>query len=192
MGMFDTISIGDSLPSTPEMKALGFDVNNRSFQTKDLSNSLSNYVIQDGILFEKKYRINEFVEGNLKSKDWIDRLGHIKREQPYLERVTGYQNCEINFYDHTQNVQGLYDCWVEYKAIFNNGKCTSIVVDKFNQVSNYDRLKQEREWLEDMDRINNLWYNKYFRHTWVGKQFAKIWYKVCNKLSLFFGRISFI
>ena len=192
MGMFDTISIGDSLPSTPEMKALGFDVNNRSFQTKDLSNSLSNYVIQDGILFEKKYRINEFVEGNLKSKDWIDRLGHIKREQPYLERVTGYQNCEINFYDHTQNVQGLYDCWVEYKAIFNNGKCTSIVVDKFNQISNYDRLKQEREWLEDMNRINNLWYNKYFRHTWVGKQFAKIWYKVCNKLSLFFGRISFI
>ena len=192
MGMFDTISIGDSLPSTPEMKALGFDVNNRSFQTKDLSNSLSNYVIQDGILFEKKYRINEFVEGNLKSKDWIDRLGHIKREQPYLERVTNYQNCEINFYDHTQNVQGLYDCWVEYKAIFNNGKCTSIVVDKFNQISNYDRLKQEREWLEDMDRINNLWYNKYFRHTWVGKQFAKIWYKVCNKLSLFFGRISFI
>ena len=192
MGMFDTISIGDSLPSTPEMKALGFDVNNRSFQTKDLSNSLSNYVIQDGILFEKKYRINEFVEGNLKSKDWIDRLGHMKREQPYLERVTGYQNCEINFYDHTQNVQGLYDCWVEYKAIFNNGKCTSIVVDKFNQISNYDRLKQEREWLEDMDRINNLWYNKYFRHTWVGKQFAKIWYKVCNKLSLFFGRISFI
>lgn len=192
MGMFDTISIGDSLPSTPEMKALGFDVNNRSFQTKDLSNSLSNYVIQDGILFEKKYRINEFVEGNLKSKDWIDRLGHMKREQPYLERVTGYQNCEINFYDHTHNVQGLYDCWVEYKAIFNNGKCTSIVVDKFNQVSNYDRLKQEREWLEDMNRINNLWYNKYFRHTWVGKQFAKIWYKVCNKLSLFFGRISFI
>ena len=192
MGMFDTISIGDSLPSTPEMKALGFDVNNRSFQTKDLSNSLSNYVIQDGILFEKKYRINEYVEGNLKSKDWIDRLGHMKREQPYLERVTGYQNCEINFYDHTQNVQGLYDCWVEYKAIFNNGKCTSIVVDKFNQVSNYDRLKQEREWLEDMNRINNLWYNKYFRHTWVGKQFAKIWYKVCNKLSLFFGRISFI
>ena len=192
MGMFDTISIGDSLPSTPEMKALGFDVNNRSFQTKDLSNSLSNYVIQDGILFEKKYRINEFVEGNLKSKDWIDRLGHMKREQPYLERVTNYQNCEINFYDHTQNVQGLYDCWVEYKAIFNNGKCTSIVVDKFNQISNYDRLKQEREWLEDMDRINNLWYNKYFRHTWVGKQFAKIWYKVCNKLSLFFGRISFI
>ena len=192
MGMFDTISIGDSLPSTPEMKALGFDVNNRSFQTKDLSNSLSNYVIQDGILFEKKYRINEFVEGNLKSKDWIDRLGHMKREQPYLERVTNYQNCEINFYDHTQNVQGLYDCWVEYKAIFNNGKCTSIVVDKFNQISNYDRLKQEREWLEDMNRINNLWYNKYFRHTWVGKQFAKIWYKVCNKLSLFFGRISFI
>ena len=192
MGMFDTISIGDSLPSTPEMKALGFDDNNRSFQTKDLSNSLSNYVIQDGILFEKKYRINEFVEGNLKSKDWIDRLGHMKREQPYLERVTNYQNCEINFYDHTQNVQGLYDCWVEYKAIFNNGKCTSIVVDKFNQISNYDRLKQEREWLEDMDRINNLWYNKYFRHTWVGKQFAKIWYKVCNKLSLFFGRISFI
>ena len=192
MGMFDTISIGDSLPSTPEMKALGFDVNNRSFQTKDLSNSLSNYVIQDGILFEKKYRINEYVEGNLKSKDWIDRLGHMKREQPYLERVTNYQNCEINFYDHTQNVQGLYDCWVEYKAIFNNGKCTSIVVDKFNQISNYDRLKQEREWLEDMDRINNLWYNKYFRHTWVGKQFAKIWYKVCNKLSLFFGRISFI
>lgn len=192
MGMFDTISIGDSLPSTPEMKALGFDINNRSFQTKDLSNSLSNYVIQDGILFEKKYRINEYVEGNLKSKDWIDRLGHMKREQPYLERVTYYQNCEINFYDHTQNVQGLYDCWVEYKAIFNNGKCTSIVVDKFNQVSNYDRLKQEREWLEDMNRINNLWYNKYFRHTWVGKQFAKIWYKVCNKLSLFFGRISFI
>ena len=192
MGMFDTISIGDSLPSTPEMKALGFDVNNRSFQTKDLSNSLSNYVIQDGILFEKKYRINEYVEGNLKSKDWIDRIGNMKREQPYLERVSGYQNCEINFYDHTQNVQGLYDCWVEYKAIFNNGKCTSIVVDKFNQVSNYDRLKQEREWLEDMNRINNLWYNKYFRHTWVGKQFAKIWYKVCNKLSLFFGRISFI
>jgi hypothetical protein len=192
MGMFDYISISDSLPSTPEMKALGLDVNNRSFQTKDLSNSMSNYIIQDGMLFEQKYKINEFIEGDVNSKDWIARLGHMKREQPYLERVTEYQNCEINFYDHVQNVQGMYDCWIEYKAIFNGGKCINIVVDKFEQKSNADRLKQEREWLEDMDRINNLWYNKYFRHTRVGRWLTKKWYTICNKISLFFSRISLI
>lgn len=188
--MFDYISISDSLPSTPEMKALGLSVNNRSFQTKDLDCSLGEYFIQDGMLFEQKYKINEFIEGDVNSKDWIDRLGHMKREQPYLERVADYQNCEIYFYDYRHDVQGLYDCWIEYKAIFNNGKCVDIVVHKFEQKSNADRLKQEREWLEDMERINNLWYNKYFRHTRIGRWLTNKWCRVCNKLSDFFGRIS--
>ena len=188
--MFDYISISDSLPSTPEMKALGLDVNNRSFQTKDLDCSLGEYFIQDGMLFEQKYKINEFIEGDVNSKDWIARLGHMKREQPYLEKVTEYQNCEINFYNHVQNVQGMYDCWIEYKAIFNGGKCINIVVDRFEQKSNADRLKQEREWLEDMKRINNLWYNKYFYHTRIGRWLTNKWFRGCTKLSNFFGRIS--
>lgn len=190
MGMFDYISIGDSLPSTPEMKALGLDVNNGSFQTKDLSNSMSNYIIQDGMLFEQKYKITEYIEGNLKSKDWIERLGHMKREQPYLERVTDRENCEIHFYDHRPDVQGLYDCWIEYKATFNSGKCIDICVHKFNQRSNAERLKLEKEWLDDMDRINNLWCNKYFFHTYIGRWLNNKWYRVCNKLSCFFSRIS--
>ena len=46
MGMFDNISVADPLPYNSEMSELGLDINNRSFQTKDLDCVLAEYIIQ--------------------------------------------------------------------------------------------------------------------------------------------------
>ena len=56
MGMFDTINVSDPLPFSDEMKELGLNINNDSFQTKDLENTLSLYYIQGGKLFLEKYK----------------------------------------------------------------------------------------------------------------------------------------
>ena len=85
MGMFDTIQWGDNLPFSEEMKEFGLDKNNWSFQTKDLHCCLGNYVVQDGNFFLQKYKNEKWVEGDINSKNWLDRIGSFERTEPYLE-----------------------------------------------------------------------------------------------------------
>ena len=87
MGMFDTINVSDPLPFSDEMKELGLNINNDSFQTKDLENTLSLYYIQGGKLFLEKYKKEEWVQGNQNAKHYLDRIGRLERAEPYLDPV---------------------------------------------------------------------------------------------------------
>ena len=55
--MFDTIECSDEMPYNDEMASLGLSARNWEFQTKDLHNCMADYVLQDGILLEKKYKV---------------------------------------------------------------------------------------------------------------------------------------
>lgn len=180
--MFDNISISDALPFSQEMKDLGLDLNNHNWQTKDLDNCLNQYFIQGSRLFDQRYKINEFVDG--------EPMGYFKREEPYLAPV--YHHGEIYFYDFIRDVQDKWDCWVEFKAIFTNGDLDRYELVKFEKTDNAERKQRQKEWQEQIDRENSIWVNKYFFHTkpvkWFGR---KIWYRVCTAISKFFNKISY-
>lgn len=175
MGMFDDISISDPLPYTQEMKDLGLDKNNRIWQTKDLGQSMSLYFIQGGKLFIEKYKVNTWVEGNPKGKSVMDRIGHLKREEPYLEEVPFHG--EIFFYDYSNDVEDKWDCWIEFKATFTKGTLDGFELFSFKKEDNTERVRSDKKWKEELFAKQNLWRNKYIFNTkwfWVIRH--NIWY----------------
>ena len=145
MGMFDTIQWGDNLPFSGEMKVLGLDKNNWSFQTKDLHCCLDTYIVQDGHLFLQKYKDQSWVEGDPKAESLMDRMGFLKRVDPYLEAQKGLTET-ICMYDYRQDVDGLWDCTIDFKVVFVYGMVESVELTKFDKRSNSERKQQELEW----------------------------------------------
>jgi hypothetical protein len=189
MGMFDNISVSDQLPFSEEMIALGLDKNNLTFQTKDLECVLETYIIQDRKLYRQCYKSEVYVEGDAKSKNWLGRLGHIERNDPYLSPVEHHG--EVYFYEFIKDVNDKWDCWVEFKATFTKGNVDKIELFKFDKTDNTERRQREKQWLEETERLKNIWYNKYFCHTRPYRWFShRVWYTTCYKLGNFFHKIS--
>jgi hypothetical protein len=190
MGMFDNISVSDPLPFTEEMKALGFAENKHTFQTKDLDNTLSSYIIQNNKLYIEKYKTERWVEGDPDSKNPFYKIGRIEREDLYFEEVPYHG--EIYFYDFCQDKENKYDCWIEFKAIFTNGTLEKIEPFKFTAEDNSLRKQREKEWAEKFDEQQRAWYNKYFFHTKPYRWFVnRIWYRACYNLGSFFHKLSY-
>jgi len=183
MGMFDTIQWGDNLPFSEEMREFGLDKNNWSFQTKDLDCCLADYV------FLKKYKNNDWVQGNPNAKDIMDRFGSLKRTEPYLEidKITS----TIYMYDYRHDVLGLWDCSVEFKVIVIDGKVQSTELVRFEKIPNADRKQQELEWKQNLEYANSRWYNRFIFHTssylWVRRILSRAFYKI----GTFFQTISY-
>ena len=190
MGMFDTLSISDSLPYTQEMKDLGLDKNNHNWQTKDLDNALNLYYVQGGRLLLQKYKKTEWLEGDKNANSLMDRLGYFNREDPYLEPV--YYHGEIYFYDFIHDVEDKWDCWVEFKAVFTNGTVDRYELVRFDKKDSFERKQREKEWVEHINTQNNKWINKYFFHTKPVRWFRqRVWYRGCMALSNFFNKLSY-
>ena len=188
MGMFDNISVSDTLPFNQEMKDLGLDINNHSWQTKDLSNSLSQYYIQGGRLFEQKYKIHNWIAGDEKAESFMDRLGHMEREDPYLEPV--YHHGEIYFYDFVSDVQGKWDCWIEFKAVFTNGGLDRYELVKFEKKDNAERKAADEAFFNEMEEEKRKFINRYFFHTKPYRWFSRKWYSACVSIGNFFYKLS--
>ena len=183
--MFDNINCADALPYSEEMIALGLNKNNRTFQTKDLDNCLETYDIQGGKLFIIRHKTQKWIEGNPNSDSPFKRLGYLKQEDPYLEQVLYHG--EIFFYDHINDVQGKWDCWVEFKAIFTNGIVEKYELVKFKKTDNTERKTREKAFLERYQQENNKWYNKYFLHTslirWVRRKLSRVLYEIGSSIT---------
>lgn len=187
--MFDTLSISDSLPYTQEMKDLGLDTNNRSWQTKNLENAMELYYIQGGRLFCQRFSKTQWIEGDANAKSVMDRFGHLERECPYLEPI--YHHGEVYFYDFINDVDNKWDVWVEFKAVFTNGTVDRYELVKFEKKDNEERKQHEKEWKAKLLAEENKWSNKYIFHTkpyrWIARQF----YRVCYNLGEFFHNLSY-
>lgn len=163
MGMFDTIAWADSVPTSPEMDELGLNKRDWEFQTKDLDSALDLYSVQDGRLYIQKYRKTEWVEGDPKGESLMDKLGHLNREEPYWEFVP--KTATVGMYDYRQNVDGKWDCIIDYEAIFIDGVVSSVKLSKFEKRSNVERLKRDQAWRDQIMYENSRWYNRFFFHT---------------------------
>lgn len=184
MGMFDTISVSDQLPFTDEMKELGLDARNYSLQTKDLDNVMAEYVLQENKLYITKYKISEWVDGDPKAKNMFDRIGYLKREEPYLEEVKHHgviYGCE-----YRTNVDNKWDCWIEFELKFTDGLLTESSVHKFDKVDATERIQRQDKFMREIKERNSRFINKYFFHTtayrWFGGKIRRVLSAAANAL----------
>ena len=187
--MFDYISVSDKLPFNQEMKDLGLDINNHVWQTKDLDNTLSTYDIQGNRLFEHRYKVNKFITGDPKAGTYMDRMGHMERDELYYEPIIHHG--EIYFYDYVNDVQGKWDCWIEFKAIFTNGCLDRYELVNFEKTDNTERKKLEENWKQKIQYQNSRWINKYLLHTKAYRKFSRLWYRFFTAIGNFFQSLAF-
>ena len=162
MGMFDTIHCSDAMPFNDDMAALGLNTRDWSFQTKDLDNVLSEYVLQNGFLYEKKYKESKWVERDLTRKPGMGNFGHIERTGEYLDYIPHHG--VINMCDYREDVMG-WDCYVEYAVTFTNGKATNTELTEFTKEDSAPRIRRIRELCNRMAAQRAKWYNKYIFDT---------------------------
>ena len=157
MGMFDTIECSDAMPFNDDMVALGLNVRDWNFQTKDLNDLMSVYVLQDGILYEKRYKETKWIEPDADCK-----FGHMEYTGEYIED-TKYHGV-VNMYDYRQDVFG-WDCWIEYAVTFTDGKVTNTVLTKFTKEDSAPRIQRHKELWDRIEAQEAKWYNKYIFYT---------------------------
>ena len=168
MGMYDTVACSDRLPVNQDMIDLGLDKRDYVFQTKDLGNFLLEYVLQDGILYEKKYKENK---------------------EMYLEDVKYHGT--LNLYDYREDVKNKWDCWIEYGLTFTAGKMTNASLLLFDRTDNSYRKSKEKEFWDKVHANNNKWYNKYILHTKPGKSVKFIIHKVLYDVGTYIQKLSY-
>lgn len=184
--MFDYISVSDSLPYNQDMIDFGLNTNNHPFQTKDLNCYLGAYFIQGGKLFEQKYKTNEWIKGDEKSDSFMDKLGHVKQEDPYLEEIKHHGT--INFY-HYAETDG-YDHWIEYVAYFTHGKVEKIELHEYRKTDNTERKASEAAFVEKLRIMHNKWYNKYLFHTKPWRKINKLIYSFLDGIEVLITKIK--
>lgn len=180
--MFDTIECSDEMPYNDEILSLGLSARNWSFQTKDLHNCMSVYVLQDDILYEKKYKETKWIEPVAGEKGRWHSLGYMEYSGLYLEDTKHHG--KIRMYDSRQDVLGKWDCWIEYEITFTDGKVTNKELVEFRKDDNFERIAK---WKELTDRIkveHNMWSNRFFFHTkpviYIKRLIHRVLYKLGN------------
>jgi hypothetical protein len=188
MGMFDTIQVSDQLPFNGEMKELGLDERKYSLQTKDLENCMAEYVLQNDVLYIKKYEKTEWVEGDPKGKSLFDRLGYLHRDGEFLE-PTNYHG-EVIAYTYQNDVMENWDCWVEFKLKFTNGTLVEKELVKFEKTDNAERKQRMKEFADRVARENAKFINRFFFHTAAYRSFAFFVRKILYKISSCITRVA--
>ena len=167
MGMFDTIAVAEKLPITQEMIDLGLEEKLQEFQSKDLNCCLDLYFMQNGRLFVEKYKETKWIEGDKKAKSIFARLGHMERNDPYQEDTNFHG--KVNFYNYIMDVAGKYDCMIEFCATYDKGQLEKIELVEFEKTDNAPRKERDLAWRKEAERIQNAWYNKYFKFYQIKK-----------------------
>lgn len=175
MGMFDEIKVNVDLPLDDELKSLSVDWKNKIFQTKDLENLMSFYIItEDGDILEEivEREYIPYTEGELGTKPkfsvWKDVIEKSRRTQKldYHGTLIFYCGAEISEEE---------DMWIDFKAYFSYGKLDKIILFNKEKTKNHritlnQLMEQKRE--EDKKLINK-----------VKKTLRKIgWHRLCHAL----------
>lgn len=134
MGMFDTITWKDPLPVSLEMLQYGlnFDTDfGHNFQTKDLESGLDEYAVENDRLQIRRYKKIDWVPGDADADSWLDRFGHLNREDPYWEFVPVSQ--KISVYDYISRNEEGYGLWIQYEVTFDEGIVTEVKLVEFQR-----------------------------------------------------------
>ena len=183
--MYDTIVCKYPLPIPDDPKGYtGSD----DFQTKDLDLSLSTYTIdENGQLFVHRFE-GEWEPGNKDADSFIGKLGYFKTTKKWLEQLN--TTITVIFYDYQQSNNTDYDYFIEYEAVFVNGKITSVKLIEFTATHNAERKIKDAEFNERLKKHHE------FIKTWRYKYFVKPYNKtisfIFHKTSKAFYNLSYI
>ena len=183
--MYDTIVCKYPLPIPNDPKGYtGSD----DFQTKDLDLSLSNYTIdENGQLFIHRFE-GEWEPGNKDADSFIGKLGYFKTTKKWIEQLN--TTITVIFYDYQQSNNTDYDYFIEYEAVFVNGKITSVKLIEFTATHNAERKIKDAEFNERLKKHHE------FIKTWRYKYFVKPYNKtisfIFHKTSKAFNNLSYI
>lgn len=183
--MYDTIVCKYPLPIPDDPKGYtGSD----DFQTKDLDLSLSTYTIdENGQLFVHRFE-GEWEPGNKDADSFIGKLGYFKTTKKWLEQLN--TTITVVFYDYQQSNNTDYDYFIEYEAVFVNGKITSVKLIEFTATHNAERKIKDAEFNERLKKHHE------FIKTWRYKYFVKPYNKTISfifyKTSKAFYNLSYI
>jgi hypothetical protein len=195
MGMYDNIICKYPLPMPDDPKGY---TGSYDFQTKDLDLILGLYVIDKNGQLSIQRKDGEWVQGNKKSDSLIGTLGYFKTTKEWLEELNTTTTTVFYDYQHSQNTD--YDYFIEYEAIFVNGKLTSIKLIKFEAKDNSERKRKDIEFdkkLEEHRKFINTWKYKYFAKPYnriisfvfrktnkISQNLSRILYKIENKIKI--------
>jgi hypothetical protein len=178
MGMFDYIIIKDPLPINDEIRQWGIDITKQEFQTKSLQRGLREYTIQDGKLFVKKYKTEEWVDDDTEIVG-----GYMKYEGPYLKEIEDFHGV-INFYMFHSDDTWRYT--VDYHSIFTRGKLEEIKLIKWKREDNVESSARIKELIAQSVEQGYKWYNRFIFHTsaWRATRnfICRVIYKIEQKL----------
>jgi len=178
MGMYDTIICEYPLPIPSDPKGY---CGSKDFQTKDLDSALDLYEIdKDGRLFLQRSE-GEWIEGDKNATGFAAKMGYFKTTKRWKEELA--LTATINFYDYQHSQNTNYDYFIEYKAVFIDGKISSVEIVNFESRDNAERKKRDFEFNKKL----NDWYEftktrryRYFFHPY--KSFVKF---VFRKIRVF-------
>ena len=164
--MFDTITSERKLPLTKELKKAfpNRDWTKVSFQTKDLDNTMSDYVIKkNGFLYAEKVE-GEYVrtmseeaeKAERKKTRWCWPYKFVESSRSFVKQEITQT---INFYEYENDEEG--NSWdIEWDAEFVKGKLTSIKLVKSEIVRTAEQNAADKKaWQDRMEA--------YEKHPWT-------------------------
>ena len=178
--MYDTIVCEYPLPMPDDPKGYtGSD----DFQTKDFDQSLATYTIdENGQLFILRIE-GEWEPGNKDSDSFIGKLGYFKTTKTWQERLN--TTITVVFYDYIHSQNTDYDYFIEYEAVFVDGKITSVKLIEFTATDNAERKKKDIEFEEQHKK------HREFIKTWKYKYFVRPYNKSISFVFRQLGKISY-
>jgi hypothetical protein len=184
MGLFDTLFVEKAIPLTkPSKEAFkGRDFTKVAFQTKDLEEAMHIYYIKKNgdLLFEKiegEYQqlTEEEIKENKKNKRWFSPTYRFLETSRSLVKQKITQT--INFYTGLEDNNGN-EWWLEFVAIFNNGKLSSLKSYRIELTRTAEEIKKaddefkarveanfNRPWNKTKRILNSISYG-YWSSTW--------------------------
>jgi hypothetical protein len=158
MGMYDEIFVKQDLPLPDEILNLK-DWKNYAFQTKDLDNCLSEYIINEYRELVEVVKEREYIPYTEEEKR-VNKLSPWNIWKETKETITSYRNTNhhgiIIFYTY-DSIDEETDFWVDFKATFTHGKLENIILLEYK--IDKERKKKNKEFFEN--------FAKKQKHPWV-------------------------
>lgn len=189
--MFDEIYVKQDLPLPDEIKSLK-DWRNYTFQTKDLDNCLSEYIINEynqlvEVITEREY-IPYTEEERKKARPW--EIWKEVKEGAKTYKNTNYHGL-ITFYVY-DNIDEDTSFWADFKATFTHGELEKIELVEFKKTPGRKTLDEEFYKKLELEKKKpwNVFkkYATYLGWRWFWRKVEKLIFKIENcigKLRMF-------
>lgn len=177
--MYDEIVVKQQLPLPDEIKHLDINWNEYVFQTKDLDNCLSEYIIEDNQLYEKhiERKYVEYTEEEKKQrkkqkqfypvwKDVIEVSSEIKPIEDFHGTLVFYA---FEKFSETE------DFWLDFKAYFVYGKLDKIDLLEFKRQKSNSSSESIKDLIAQHQKCPWTKFKKYasyFGWRWCWRQIA--------------------